>query len=97
MNRLQLWFFNHSQPTVSATCSAGAATGKVGDQIIAISWADGALQRWYHFAMRSVGDDIGVFEDRIVLFTWIFSNKSPYNIFKQYFFFFKWKLISFFA
>lgn len=30
----------------------GAATGKVGDQIMAISWADGALQRWYYFAMR---------------------------------------------
>ena len=30
----------------------GAATGKVGDQIMAISWADGALFRWYYFAER---------------------------------------------
>lgn len=30
----------------------GAATGSVTDQIHAISWADGALFRWYYFAMR---------------------------------------------
>eukprot|EP00438_Fugacium_kawagutii_P017142 Skav217505 [mRNA] locus=scaffold1908:351303:351994:- [translate_table: standard] len=40
---------------------SGSATGKLSDQarscedgarIMAISWADGALQRWYFFAMR---------------------------------------------